>query len=161
MTANPSQSARNNAASWPTAAQFNEAVQNLATRMADEELRGGTAAVNAFGLPLLYSGGFADVYRVHCPATGNTWAVKFFKHAVSGQRERYRAISDCLEQARLRFMVDFSYLENGVRIAGAWYPIVKMRWVEGHGNRILFLDETEQNAFQDVGGEAGAVAFAP
>jgi hypothetical protein len=51
-------------------------------------------------------------------------------------------------------MVDFSYLENGVRIAGAWYPIVKMRWVEGHGNRILFLDETEQNAFQDVGGEA-------
>ncbi len=29
-----------------------------------------------------------------------------------------------------------------------------------HGNRILFLDETEQNAFQDVRGEAGAVAFA-
>jgi hypothetical protein len=29
-----------------------------------------------------------------------------------------------------------------------------------HGNRILFLDETEQNGFQDVGGEAGAVAFA-
>jgi hypothetical protein len=29
-----------------------------------------------------------------------------------------------------------------------------------HGNRILFLDETEQNAFQDIGGEAGAVAFA-
>jgi hypothetical protein len=30
-----------------------------------------------------------------------------------------------------------------------------------HGNRMLFPDETEQNAFQDVGGEAGAVAFAP
>jgi hypothetical protein len=31
----------------------------------------------------------------------------------------------------------------------------------GQGNRILFLDETEENPLQHVGGEAGAVAFAP
>ncbi len=29
-----------------------------------------------------------------------------------------------------------------------------------HGRRILFLDKAEQDAFEDVGGEAGAVAFA-
>ena len=65
---------------WPTSMQYNEAVQNLRTTMSDPELKGGTAAVNPQGLPLLYAGGFAYVYQVHCPATGNTWAVKFFRH---------------------------------------------------------------------------------
>jgi hypothetical protein len=32
--------------------------------------------------------------------------------------------------------------------------------VTHHGRRILFLDKAEQDAFEDVGGEAGAVAFA-
>ena len=99
--------------------------------MADGELHGGTAAVNAMGLPLLYSGGFADVYQVHCEATGNTWAVKCFKHEVRDLRERYEAISKRLGQARLRFMVDFRYLDEGIRISGVWYPFVKMRWIEG------------------------------
>ena len=37
---------------WPSAAQFNEAIQSLRVTMGDEELRGGEAAVNALGLPL-------------------------------------------------------------------------------------------------------------
>ena len=28
-------------------------------------------------------------------------------------------------------MVKFHYLEEGIRIHGQWYPLVKMRWVEG------------------------------
>ena len=59
---------------WPSAAQYNEAIQNLRVTMGDEELRGGESAVNALGLPMPYSGGFADIYKVRCPATGNTWA---------------------------------------------------------------------------------------
>ena len=56
---------------WPTSRQYNEAVQNLRNSMCDEQLQGGKPAVNNRGLPLLYSGGFADVYQVHCPADGN------------------------------------------------------------------------------------------
>lgn len=153
MIADTAQSARGGPAPWPTPSLFNEAVQNLSSTMADEELRRGAAAVNASGLPLLYSGGFADVYRVHCRTTGNTWAVKFFKHAVSGQRERYRAISDWLEQARLPFIVDFRYLERGVRIAGNWYPIVKMRWVEGqHLNRFVAESLTRPRMLEQLFG---------
>ena len=57
--------------------------------------------------------------------------MKFFKHEVRDLRERYAAISQCLDQAQLGFMVDFRYLDQGVRISGVWYPIVKMRWIEG------------------------------
>ena len=116
---------------WPTAEQFNEAIQNLSTSMADEELRGGTAAVNTMGMPLLYSGGFADVYQVHCPGSNHTWAVKCFTKGASGLRERYRKISNALDSKSLPFTVDFEYLEKGVLVRGDWFPIVKMKWVEG------------------------------
>lgn len=116
---------------WPEASQFNEAVQNLATSLVDRELRAGEPELGPLGMPMPYAGNFADVYKVHCPATGNTWAVKFFKREVRDLRERYRAISEHLAAAQLPFMVDFHYQEEGVRIGREKYPLVKMRWVEG------------------------------
>ena len=77
-----------------------------------------------------YSGNFADVYQVRCP-DGSRWAVKCFTREAVGLRERYQEISDHLRQARLPFTVDFSYLEQGIRVAGRWYPVLKMQWVEG------------------------------
>ena len=44
---------------------------------------------------------------------------------------RYLAISAHLDQAQRIFMVDFRYLDDGMRIRGDWFPILKMRWVEG------------------------------
>jgi len=129
MSAAPSVQTRSKA--WPEPAQFNEAVQNLAVTMSDPELQAGEAELNPLGLPMPYSGNFADVYKVHCPQTGNTWAVKFFKREVRDLHHRYSAISGHLSQVQLPFMVDFRYLEEGVRIGGQWYPLVKMRWIEG------------------------------
>jgi hypothetical protein len=123
---------------WPEAAQFNEAVQNLVTTMSDRELQRGEPELGPLGVPMPYAGNFADVYKVHCPTTGNTWAVKFFKREVRDLRERYRAISEHLAAAKLPFMVDFRYLEEGVRIGGSWYPLVKMQWIEGQSlNRFV------------------------
>jgi hypothetical protein len=116
---------------WPQAAQFNEAVQNLATSLVDRELQAGQPELGPLGLPMPYAGNFADVYKVHCPATGNTWAVKFFKREVRDLQQRYRAISEHLAASQLPFMVDFHYQEEGVRIGRERFPLVKMRWVEG------------------------------
>jgi pimeloyl-ACP methyl ester carboxylesterase len=46
-------------------------------------------------------------------------------------RPRYQAISEHLRQAQRAFMVEFCYLDEGICIRGQWFPIVKMRWVEG------------------------------
>ena len=48
-----------------------------------------------------------------------------------GLQDRYRRIAAHLEQARLPFTVDFQYLEQGLCIGGDWFPVLKMRWVEG------------------------------
>lgn len=114
---------------WPVPQDYNEAIQSPAACFADPELRAGEAVTNALGLPVPRSGSFADVYEVRGPA--GHWAVKCFTRHVAGLRERYREISAYLHQARLPFMVDFSYLEEGIRVRGQWYPVLKMDWVEG------------------------------
>lgn len=115
---------------WPLSQDYNEAIQSPAHSFADPDLRCGEVAANALGLPKTYSGNFADVYEMRCPG-GGRWAVKCFTREVPGLRERYQEISRHLRQVRLPFIVDFSYLEQGIRIAGRWYPVLKMQWVEG------------------------------
>src|SRR5262249_33652186 len=110
---------------------YNEAIQNPATSFADAELRLGLAATNALGMPMPRSGNFADVYEVTCP-NETRWAVKCFTREVPGLRDRYAEISKFLAQAQLPFMGDFQFLEQGIRIRGQWYPVLKMQWVEGY-----------------------------
>jgi len=116
---------------WPQHTEYNEAIQNPRGSFADPELQQGRPALNAMGLPMPISGSFATVYKVHCPQTNQTWAVKCFTREVPGLRERYQAISEHLSAAKLPFMVDFHYLDAGIRIRGQGFPVLKMRWVEG------------------------------
>ena len=126
---------------WPSSADYSEAVQNLKHSMGDKELRIGEAATDALGLPMLWAGGFANVYKIHNSKTGNTWALKCFTRKISGQADRYRQISEHLQKARLPFMVDFTYLNDGIRIRGEWFPALKMRWVEGGIRLNEFVEE--------------------
>jgi hypothetical protein len=116
---------------WATPTDYSHAIQNPASTLADEELRHGEVARNKRGLPLLWSGNFASVYRIHCPATGKTWALKCFTREVSARQHRYRHIAAALEAAHLPFTVPFVYLERGVQVHGQWFPAVKMEWVDG------------------------------
>ncbi len=116
---------------WPLSQDYNEAIQDPQGSLDDAELRGGEATTNALGMPMPRSGNFADVYEFNCSATKSKWAIKCFTRHVPGQRERYTEITNALKDARLPFAVEFQYLVKGIRVRGDWYPILKMRWVEG------------------------------
>src|SRR5438105_3716373 len=115
---------------WPQSQDYNEAIQNPQSSFSDSELRGGHAVTNALGMPMPRSGNFADVYEFH-GASGQKWALKCFTRQVTGLQERYFEISKHLDQAKLPFMVGFTYLAKGVLIRGQFYPILKMQWVDG------------------------------
>src|SRR6204780_4653313 len=115
--------------SWPLSQDYNEAIQTPAQCFADPELRQGEAVTNALGLPAPCSGNFADVYAV--VSGSQKWAVKCFTRQIQGLRERYAEISKYLAHVQLGFMVEFKYLEQGIRVRGPWYPSLKMQWVEG------------------------------
>src|SRR5262245_13679301 len=114
---------------WPHSQDYNEAVQNPSSCFRDPELRLGEVVCNAMGLPVPCSGNFADVYAVS--TAQRKWAVKCFTRQIPGLRERYQQISLYLEQVKLPFIVDFTFLEPGILLHGDWYPILKMQWVEG------------------------------
>lgn len=115
--------------SWPLSQDYNEAIQTPAQCFADPELRQGQPVADALGLPVPCAGNFADVYAVQTPA--RKWAVKCFTRQIPGLRERYVEISKYLKHVQLPFMVEFEFLEQGIRVRGRWYPVLKMQWVEG------------------------------
>jgi formylglycine-generating enzyme required for sulfatase activity len=116
---------------WPQSQEYREVIQTPRLCFSDPELRQGQPVCDRLGLPRPRSGNFADVYAVRCLSSGQTWAVKCFTREVPGLRERYRHISTYLQQVNLPFTVDFQYLDQGIRIQGRWYPVLKMAWVEG------------------------------
>jgi pimeloyl-ACP methyl ester carboxylesterase len=118
-----------NRMAWPEPTAYNEAIQSPGVCFADDELRRGQPVTNALGLPIPCAGNFALVYQIN--GAGQSWAVKCFTREAPARQQRYQAISEHLYAAALPFTVDFHYLEQGIRVGGQWYPVVKMRWVEG------------------------------
>ena len=52
---------------YPQIVEYNEAVQHAATAFRDPELRQGRVKLNALGLPVPLSGGFALTYDMAAP----------------------------------------------------------------------------------------------
>jgi hypothetical protein len=115
---------------WPQSTDYFEALQNPQSCFGDPDLRQGQVTVTPLGLPRVCSGNFADVYQVVGP-DGGAWAVKCFTRPAAGLQRRYEAVSRLLTEKSFPFTVSFQYLDRGIRIGGEWFPIVKMRWVDG------------------------------
>lgn len=133
---------------WPQSIDYNAAIQNPALCFNDPELREGQVAADSLGLPRPHSGNMADVYQIQ-GSTGQSWAIKCFTREVHGLRERYQAISDHLKECQRAFMVDFHYLDEGIRIKGHWFPLVKMSWVEGYTLNEFVAKHLEKPAILD------------
>ncbi len=125
---------------WPTPQEYNEAIQNPRTAFVDAELRAGQPVLTPLGLPRPITGNFASVYQMVC-ANQRVWAVRCFLRDFADHQDRYAAISGHLAQIQLPYMVDFTFLADGIRIGGRTYPILKMEWLEGES----FLSYVERN----------------
>lgn len=115
--------------SWPPASDYQDAIQNPPTCFNDIELKTGKVSVNKIGLPRVASGNFASVYEMTTGA--HHWAVRCFLRQGEDQQNRYALLSLYLSRLTVAGLVEFSYQQEGIRIRGKWYPVVKMEWVEG------------------------------
>lgn len=114
---------------WPGLTDFTEAVQNPGVCFRGTELESARVEVNRRGLPLVFSGSFASVYPV--TVGQQKFAVRCFTREPHDQQSRYEELSNYLISVLPPSFVHFEYLERGINSRGAWYPIVKMEWVEG------------------------------
>jgi serine/threonine protein kinase len=113
---------------WPSPQDYSEAVQS-SSNFADEQLCSAIVETTALGLPRSLSGNFATVFCFNCH--DRKVALRCFLRNVCDQSVRYKAISKYVLADDLICTVPVEYIEQGIRINGAWYPVLKMEWVEG------------------------------
>lgn len=138
---------------WPQAIDYTTVIQDPKTCLSDPELAGSVPEMNLMlGLPLSYCGNFAIVFKMTTPA-GESWAVKCFIREVTDHQQRYAQIDKHLKVARRRFAVEFGYQAEGIKVGDAWFPVVKMRWVEGHTLNEFLRDHVHQQGLLDQLGQ--------
>lgn len=115
--------------SWPSPQDYQEAIQAPLLNVDDQELKAGQVELNALGLPRPRTGFFATVYKMQCRSTD--WAVRCFLNNIQDQKLRYAELSKFVMSDKLDSTVGFHYVEQGIKVGGTWYPILKMEWVEG------------------------------
>ncbi len=115
---------------WPDAVAFREAIQMPSIALADPELKGAAVVCDRLGMPVTHTGRFAVVFRLRCGQT--EWALRCFTQGADAAERplRYTAIAAHVGDLPGCF-VPFRYREQGIRVAGRWYPVVAMRWAEG------------------------------
>ncbi len=146
---------------WPGITDFSEAVQNPLLCFRGTELEAGAVSVNQRGMPLVFSGAFACVYPVS--VVGRKFAVRCFTREVKDQQTRYNQLSEYLINVLPPSFVHFEYVEYGINLKGAWYPVVRMEWVEGEslssfvGSHLNDPDALRRVAAQWRGGPAASL----
>ncbi|WP_149825093.1 protein kinase domain-containing protein [Streptomyces tailanensis] len=115
---------------FPTGANYAEALQHPEVCFRDPGLKHGTVQQTPVLGPKAISGNFASVFSVTAP-DGQRYALKCFTRDSTSLTRRYTAISSALGALSHAWSVGFEFLDEGVLVAGEWYPVVKMAWVQG------------------------------
>ncbi|MFD0204860.1 MULTISPECIES: hypothetical protein [Saccharothrix] len=123
---------------FPSGATYVEALQDTALCFRGTDLAGADVRVDALGRPRAISGNFASVFSVTV-ADGTRYAIKCFTREASEQAARYRAVGEHLADRDDDWAVGFDYLAHGILVEGAWYPVLRMEWVESV-NLLRWLD---------------------
>ena len=105
--------------------------------------------LNRRGVPYMSVGGFGAVFRFK-DKNGKQYALKCFTRFVPGRAERYRALHDTLQVTRFPFMVDFQYVEEGIKVGKNSYPVVVMEWGSGRSLDLAIDDAFEEGKTLDA-----------
>ena len=114
---------------FPSGATYVEALQDTALCFRGTDLAGADVRVDALGRPRAISGNFASVFSVTV-ADGTRYAIKCFTREAPEQAVRYRAVGEHLARLDEDWTVGFDYVDRGILVEGAWYPVLRMEWVE-------------------------------
>jgi hypothetical protein len=115
-------------ATYPTGADYVEALQDTRRCFNDPELVGCSVRTNSLGIPRPISGNFASVFTAET-AGGRKLAVKCFTRDVPDQQSRYREIAAALRDVPAGWKVGFRYVDAGIVVRGRPYPVLVMEWI--------------------------------
>ena len=114
---------------YPSPHAYSEALQLGSLAILDPHLRTGRVETDSFDLPFGRTGSFAITFKI--AYGGAYYAFRCFLQNRATIHERYDAISEYLRNNSLPYFVDFTYLDEGIRVDNSTYPTVRMSWAQG------------------------------
>lgn len=115
---------------FPLHDEYSMAISMPKASFKDNDLRNSTYEYNKLlRCPASSSGGFAITY--HFINGQHEWAVRCFTSEVTEIKQRYEAIGNFIDSNPSGYFVDVKLIEDGIKVGGKWYPIIKMKWVKG------------------------------
>jgi len=114
---------------WPSDIQYLEAIQAPQVCFKDPRLKAATIRQDVKGMPEAATGRSAIVFRADVGT--EDVALRCFTREAAKQRERYRVLHAHLAGSIPTYMVDFTYRDREILVAGELYPVVQMGWAEG------------------------------
>ena len=114
---------------WPQVIAYSEALQSPRQCFEIPGLAQGQVTTTPDDIPYIQSGDSACVFQM--TASSSVVAVRCFTGQVTDQQARYAALQEYLSGFETELLVDFQYVEQGIRIRDEWYPIVMMDWANG------------------------------
>ncbi len=139
-----SQTATGRSSRWPTGTEYAAAVQQPSTSFSDPELQTGRLTLTPLGIPASASGQNAIAF--HMQAAERPVAVRCLLSANDDGRLRYRALEEHVEAYHVPAVVSATWLDEGVRVHGQWWPVVVMPWVSGDPLHIAIEDRLDDPA---------------
>ncbi|MFK7916658.1 MAG: hypothetical protein AB8G14_01155 [Ilumatobacter sp.] len=127
---------------WPTGTEYAASVQQPSTSFSDAELQTGELTLTPLGIPASASGQNAIAF--HMQAAERPVAIRCLLSANDDGRIRYRAMQEHVEAYRVPAVVPATWLDEGVRVHGRWWPVVIMPWVSGDPLHIALEDRLDQ-----------------
>ncbi|NBC17330.1 MAG: hypothetical protein GVY18_08470, partial [Bacteroidetes bacterium] len=116
---------------WPTAVDYQTALQTPALCFDDADLQQATVHTNALGLPKAATGNVAVVFRLSLD--DGEYALRCFTRqgTVDGMPERYQTLNAYIEDADLDGLVPTYIREDAILVEESRYPVALMPWVPG------------------------------
>ena len=151
---------------WPVPKRYVDAMYNSHHYIRDPKLKGASVKRDDKERPIVYSGSFSSVFKLKT-TSGRRVAVRVFhpsdqvseRQDVAALGRRYKALGKYLGSLRSKNrlppeLVEFAYVDDGIRIDGETLPIMKLPWVTGRN-----LDDwVDRRLKQNRKGALGALA---
>ena len=113
----------------PILSSIRTSVENQQTLILDPHAKKGVFCRDARGRLIAYTGGFTIVFPYE--TNSEKWAFRCWHAELGNVRRRFEIIARAIQQANVKYLCDFAYVDEGISVDGKIYPTTRMRWVEG------------------------------
>ena len=119
---------------YPLLSEYIEAIKSAEDNF--EELSSLRPILGDDGLPVMTSGNFAVVFKMHDEQNGRFYAVKCFTKEQEGRAEAYCEIAKEMEKVSSPYILSIRYLDKELFVdtdqtAETEFPVLLMDWVDG------------------------------